>query len=223
MFKQLGQRGEVLVLGSNVKKKEPNQSGADRAPLTEEYLQEHTVGELTPLASPIRVVDYDPEWPRRFELEANKIRSALGDSALLVEHVGSTAVPDLPAKPIIDIVLLVTDAAREAEYLPGLELTGYRLRIREAEWHEHRMLNSLDPDVNLHVFSNGCAEVRRMLEFRDWLRFNTRDRELYARSKRELAQRDWKYVQNYADAKTGVIAEIISRMQRAQRRILEPD
>ena len=173
----------------------------------------NTVGELTPLLSPIRIVDYDPAWPLRFDIEANQIRLALGNGVLLLEHVGSTAVPDLPAKPVIDIVLAVADSARDADYLPALERAGYRLRIREAEWHEHRMLNDLDGAVNLHVFSDGCAEVQRMLDFRDWLRRNPGDRELYARSKRELAERGWKFMQNYADAKTGVIAEITARMQ----------
>jgi GrpB-like predicted nucleotidyltransferase (UPF0157 family) len=71
-------------------------------------------------------------------------------------------------------------------------------------------------DVNLHVFSAGSIEVERMLAFRDWLRSNASDRELYARSKRALAQRDWKYTQNYADAKTSVIEEIASRIREAK-------
>jgi len=79
-------------------------------------------------------VDYDPEWARRFQLEANAIKSALGAGALRIEHVGSTSVPDLPAKPIIDIVLVVADSSREIEYVPALEKAGYLLRIREPGW-----------------------------------------------------------------------------------------
>jgi GrpB-like predicted nucleotidyltransferase (UPF0157 family) len=180
--------------------------------VSDEYLREHTIGELKPLSGPIRVVDYDPDWARRFEVEASKIRSALGGGVLRLEHAGSTSVPGLPAKPVIDIVLVVTDSARETDYVPALEGAGYLLRIREPGWHEHRMFRSPETDLNLHVFSEGCTEVDRMLGFRDWLRSNAGDRELYARTKRALARNDWKYMQNYADAKTDVIEEIISRI-----------
>jgi GrpB-like predicted nucleotidyltransferase (UPF0157 family) len=183
-------------------------------PLSEDYLRAHTIGELTPLTAPIRLVDYDLEWPRRFEDEANRIRTVLGERALRIEHMGSTSVPDLPAKPVIDIVLVVADSAKEAEYAAALEKAGYRLHIREPGWYEHRMLRGPE-NVNLHVFSAGCPEIDRMLTFRDWLRRNKDDRELYARSKRTLAQQEWKYTQYYADAKTAVIAEIMSRARGA--------
>ena len=128
-----------------------------------------------------------------------------------IEHVGSTSVPGLPAKPLIDIVLEVADSADEAAYVPALEATGYCLRIREPDWFEHRVLKGPDTDVNVHVFSAGCEEVDRMLLFRDWLRGNAADRELYAVKKRELAGREWKYMQQYADAKTAVVQEIMAR------------
>jgi GrpB-like predicted nucleotidyltransferase (UPF0157 family) len=179
--------------------------------VSEEYLRTHTVGELKPFSGPIRIADYDPQWPHRFECEANRIRSALGNLALRIEHVGSTSVPDLPAKPIIDIVLAVADSTNEAEYAPALERAGYQLHIREPGWCQHRMFKGAERDVNLHAFSANTAEIDRMLAFRDWLRINASDRELYACSKRALAQQDWKYTQNYADAKTAVIEEIVSR------------
>jgi len=179
--------------------------------LSEEYLRAHTVGGLTPLSSSIRIVDYDPRWPRRFELEAGRIRSVLADRALRVEHVGSTAVPGLPAKPIIDMVLVVADSAQETGYAGPLEKIGYRLHIREPGWHEHRMFKGPEQDVNLHVFSASCPEIDRMLALRDRLRTSQSDRELYGRFKRALARREWKYTQNYADAKTAVIEEIMSR------------
>lgn len=182
-----------------------------KEPLSEEYLREHTVGELTPVSGPIRVVDYDPAWPLRFEREVEKIRSALGPGALRIEHVGSAAVPGLAAKPIIDMLVVVANSADEASYVQRSEQAAYRLRIREPEWHEHRMFKGPENDLNLHVSSTGCAEIDRMLAFRDRLRTSASDRELYARSKRELAQRSWKYTQNYADAKTAVIEEILSR------------
>jgi len=176
-------------------------SDTSKAPLTEEYLRAHTVGELRPLSSPIRVVAYDPEWPRRFEAIASAIKAALLDRALRVEHVGSTSVPGLPAKAIIDVVLLVADSAREHDYVAPLEGLGYKLQIREPEWYEHRMLKGPEGSINLHVFSQGCEEIGRMLAFRDWLRAHPEDRDLYARTKEALAQQEWKYTQNYADAR----------------------
>jgi GrpB-like predicted nucleotidyltransferase (UPF0157 family) len=199
-----------------MKKDTPDESCGQRTPLSEDYLRAHTVGELKPLSRPIRIVDYDPEWPYQFEWEENRIRSALGERASRIEHVGSTSVPGLPAKPVIDIVLVVADSSKEAEYAAALDKAGYQLRIREAGWYEHRMFNRPEKDVNLHVFSIGCPEVDRMLAFRDWLRNSESDRESYARLKRELAQREWDYTQNYADEKTAVIEEIISKAQRSR-------
>ena len=110
----------------------------------------------------------------------------------------------------------MADSADEATYVPALEAAGYRLRIREPEWHEHRLLKGTQPDVNMHVFTSGSSEITRMLTMRDWLRANEADRELYAATKRELASRTWKYVQNYADAKSTVITEIMARAEAAR-------
>jgi GrpB-like predicted nucleotidyltransferase (UPF0157 family) len=173
------------------------------------------VGGAEPSTGPIVIADYDPEWPRLYDREAARIRTALGDHVLLLEHVGSTSVPGLAAKPRIDIVLVVASSADEPAYVPALEAAGYVLRIREPDWHEHRLLGRADLDVNLHVFSPGAAEIERMLRFRDHLRANAADRELYEREKRELAQREWKYVQNYADAKTQIVEAILERAARA--------
>lgn len=178
---------------------------------TEEELRAATVGVLQPHNSTVLIVDYDPDWPRQFAVEASKIRAALGERALLLEHVGSTSVPGLAAKPILDILLVVAESADESVYVPDLEQAGYVLRTREPEWFEHRVLKGVDPAVNLHVFSPGCPEAERMLLMRDWLRTHDDDRELYEKTKRELAQRTWKYVQNYADAKTAVVEAILAR------------
>ena len=159
----------------------------------------------------VQIVDYDPRWPRLFRREAERIRSVLGDRALRIEHTGSTSVPGLAAKPVIDILLVVTDSANEDSYRLDLESAGYLLRIREADWHQHRMFNGPDTDVNLHVFSSGCPEIERILMFRDWLRGNPADRDLYARTKLALAQKEWEDVQDYADAKTAVVEQILGR------------
>ena len=135
----------------------------------------------------------------------------LGEQAVLLEHAGSTSVPGLAAKPCIDIVLVVPDSADELAYVPALEAAGYELVVREPQWYEHRVFKGPDTNINLHVFSTGCEEIERMLRFRDWLRTNAADRQLYERTKRELAQRQWKYMQNYADAKTAVVEQIVAR------------
>jgi GrpB-like predicted nucleotidyltransferase (UPF0157 family) len=170
-----------------------------------------TVGELLPHDATIELAEYDPAWPAMFEREATAIRAALGPRALLLEHAGSTSVPGLAAKPRIDIVLAVRDSADEPSYLPDLEAAGYALRIREPDWLEHRMFNRPDRAVNVHVFSEGCPEIARMLAFRDHLRANPVDRELYQRTKRELAGRTWRHVQLYADAKSEVVEAILER------------
>jgi len=182
-----------------------------KEPSTEEYIRSHFIGELKPLSSGILLVDYDLRWPEMFRREADRVRSVLRERALRIEHCGSTSVPGLAAKPIIDIILEVADSSNEDAYVPALQVAGYILRIREPEWNQHRMFKGPDIDVNLHVYTTGCAEVERMLSFRDWLRINEADRELYARTKRDLALQQWKYTQNYADAKTEVVETIMAR------------
>jgi GrpB-like predicted nucleotidyltransferase (UPF0157 family) len=167
---------------------------------------------------PVRLVDPDPEWAAQYAQQEARIQAALGPRAVRVEHVGSTSVPGLAAKPVIDIVLVVTDSADETGYVPDLEAAGYTLQFREPDWYEHRFLHHHDPDVQIHVFSVGSPEVERMLLFRDRLRSRSEDRELYERTKRDLAVRRWVYVQDYADAKSAVVEEIISRAQASQSR-----
>jgi GrpB-like predicted nucleotidyltransferase (UPF0157 family) len=159
----------------------------------------------------IHLAEPDPAWPEQYAGEAAKIRAALDDRALLVEHTGSTSVPGLLAKPVIDIVLLVADPADEASYVPDLEAAGFLLHLREPGWHEHRLLRGTDPAVNLHVFAVGSPEAERMLLFRDRLRTHPDELERYAAAKRELAARQWAVVQDYADAKTEVVEAIIAR------------
>jgi GrpB-like predicted nucleotidyltransferase (UPF0157 family) len=178
-------------------------------------LQEVTVGTLEPHDAPIFLAPYDPDWPRLFGREEDRLRSALGTEALRIEHVGSTSVPGLTAKPIVDILLVVSDSADESRYVPQLEAAGYVLRIREPEWFEHRMFKGPDTDINLHVFSSGATEVERLLRFRDRLRGDEAARDRYARTKRELAQRTWRHVQDYADAKTVVVDEILDGAEGA--------
>jgi GrpB-like predicted nucleotidyltransferase (UPF0157 family) len=173
------------------------------APLTEEQILAANIGAPLVLDSPVALSPYDPQWPLRYATLARDIRAALGAKVRTLEHVGSTSVLGLCAKPVIDVILAVADSGDEAAYVPALEGLGYVLKIREPEWFNHRLLKTPNAGVNLHVFGQGCEEIARMLAFRDWLRTHDDDRALYERAKQELAQRTWKYMQNYADAKSG--------------------
>lgn len=163
----------------------------------------------------IRLADYDPDWPEKFETHAKAIADALGDVALRVEHIGSTSVPGLAAKPIIDILVVVADSADESAYLPRLEAAGYVLRVREPDWNEHRMLRTPALDVHVHVYTFGCPEIERVLTFRDRLRRNGDDRARYEQTKRELAAREWPDMNVYAEAKTEVVESIIAAARAA--------
>jgi GrpB-like predicted nucleotidyltransferase (UPF0157 family) len=177
----------------------------------DDYMRAVTIGERRRVDGPILLSDYDPAWPVLYEREASRIRALLGEQVLLLEHAGSTAVPGLPAKPIIDIVLGVADPADEAAYVPPMEAGGYVVRIREPEWLQHRVFKGPDTDVNLHVFAADSPEIVRMLAFRDRLRSQADERERYLATKRELAARHWTYVQDYADAKGEVVEAIVAR------------
>ena len=177
----------------------------------EAELQAVRLHKVEVLDKPIELAEYDPAWPELYEREAANIRTALGERVRVLEHAGSTSVPGLAAKPVIDVVLAVADSADEDAYVPPLEEAGYVLAVREPDWHEHRVLRGSEPTVNLHVFSEGSSEVGRMLAFRDRLRTDEADRRLYERTKRELAGRTWTYTQDYADAKTEVVEAILAR------------
>jgi GrpB-like predicted nucleotidyltransferase (UPF0157 family) len=174
-----------------------------------------TSGAEEPLGGPVQLSDYDPRWPLQFEAESKRIRDALREAAIAIDHTGSTSVPGLAAKPIIDMLLTVKDSTDESTYAPTLEALGYRLVVREPGWFQHRMFKLQDPAVNLHVFSVGCEEIGRVLKFRDWLRENAADRELYQCTKRALALKEWRQMQDYADAKTDVIKAILNRALKA--------
>lgn len=168
----------------------------------------------------IVIADHDPDWREKFRQHAGIISRALGSKALRIEHVGSTSVPGLAAKPVIDIDLVVEDSSNEDNYLPSLLASGYVLRVREPDWHEHRMLRAPELDVHIHVFSPGCEEVARHLRFRDWLRGNAEDRQRYESLKRMLAKEDWSDMNAYANAKSGLIEEILAKAHRIES--LEP-
>jgi GrpB-like predicted nucleotidyltransferase (UPF0157 family) len=180
-------------------------------PISKDEAQASFIGEIPQLQGKIEVTPYNPDWPAQFEGEAAAIRRILGDRILELEHIGSTSVPGLPAKPILDIDLVVLDSTDEEAYLPALEAAGYQLTIREPHWHEHRMLKRSDPSVNLHIWTLGSPESARHKIFRDWLRTNEADRRAYGRHKQALAEQDFRYMHEYNNAKSVLIREILAR------------
>jgi len=162
----------------------------------------------------IEVVAPQNDWPEFFTLLATRIRGALGWRALEINHVGSTAVEHLPAKPIIDIDLIVADPNDEPSYVPALESVGFELRVREPWWFGHRVLHHVDPACNLHVFGYDSPEVVKHRIFRDWLRAHPGERKLYADAKREAAsqaQFAGEHAMQYNERKEKVIREIYHR------------
>ncbi len=194
-----------------MEEKPPAEVPPATAPLTEEQIIAAHVGPVQPLNGPVYLAPYDLAWPELFLQLKRQIETALGDKIRRLEHVGSTSVPGLAAKPIIDLVLAVADSRDEAAYALPLEAQGFQLTVREPDWFEHRLLKPAAIRANLHVFTEGCPEIERMVLFRDWLRAHPDDRQLYEATKRELAARTWKYTQNYADAKAGVVRAIMAR------------
>jgi GrpB-like predicted nucleotidyltransferase (UPF0157 family) len=166
---------------------------------------------VTPPRRIVEIHDYDPAWPAMFEVERACIAAALGPLAVSIDHTGSTAVPGLAAKPLIDITLAVPDSGDEPAYVPALQAAGYVFILSEPDWYEHRLLRREPRRVNVHVFSVGCPEIAQMTGFRDWLRTHPEDRDRYEATKRALADREWAIVQDYADAKTDVVTEIKRR------------
>ena len=164
-----------------------------RVPTPDDITRHHDEGEVLyvgahPTDYTLRIEEPDPTWARRYaEVEA-RVRGALGDRVVEIQHIGSTAVPDLPAKPIIDIDLAVADPADEASYVPDLEAMGFVHWLTEPDWHQHRLLKQLtEPRVHLHVFGPDCPELVRHRMFRDWLVEHPEDRERYAGAKRAAA------------------------------------
>jgi len=162
---------------------------------------------------PVVVVPYDPSWPVEYERVAKRIRDALGARVVSLHHVGSTSVPGLAAKPIIDVNLVVADSGDEPAYLPNLEAAGFTLRVREPDWEEHRVLGTQDPPTNLHVFSPSSGETARVVMFSDWLRTHPDDRDAYGALKTELAERGgFAEVMDYNNHKAALVYDLYEKV-----------
>lgn len=169
------------------------------------------VGGVEPLT--LTLHDYDDSWPDLYSEHERRIREALSGTAVQVEHIGSTSVPGLAAKPIIDIVVAVPDITAEEDYLDGLLAAGYVLRVREPR---HRLVRTPGRDVHVHVYEQDDPAVHEYLLLRDHLRADDADRALYESTKRSLLSARWDDMNAYADAKTDVIVAIKARARAAR-------
>ncbi len=172
-----------------------------------------TVAARTPEV--VEVVEPDPTWPAQYRVVVEQVVAALGERVLGLEHVGSTSVPGLAAKPMIDVDLTVADSGDEAAWLPDLEAAGFELRVREPEREEHRCLRGWSPRTTLHVFSPGAREPRRHRLFRDWLREHEEDRATYEAVKRDVASRGFSDGMLYNNAKAWVVYDLYEKILAA--------
>jgi GrpB-like predicted nucleotidyltransferase (UPF0157 family) len=186
---------------------------ADRTPRRPDVTTTEIVGGAE--AVHVSLHEYDERWPSEFVEHRRRIVQALAPSglAIKVDHIGSTSVPGLAAKPIVDIVVAVPDITAEGDYLDPLLAAGYELRVREPG---HRLVRTPERSVHVHVYEQGAAAIDEYLLLRDHLRSDAADRELYATVKRDLLGRRWDDMNDYADAKTEVIAAIKARARVAR-------
>ncbi len=165
-------------------------------------------------APAVVIVPYRQEWPETVGRHRARIAAALGAGAVGIDHIGSTAVPGLAAKPVVDILVVVANSADEDSYLPAMERAGYVLRVREPDFEEHRMFRTPERDVHVHVLSVGSPEIERYLRLRDALRAAPFLRARYQALKQNLAAQDWQDMNAYAQAKSGMIETIIQWSRR---------
>ncbi|MCS6545204.1 GrpB family protein [Curtobacterium herbarum] len=165
-----------------------------------------------PEALRVGLHEHDPAWAVTFAEHRERILRAVGPLDVRVEHIGSTSVPGLAAKPIVDLVVVVPDITDESAYLDPLLGSGYELRVREPG---HRLVRTPTRDVHVHVYERGATAVEDYLLLRDRLRNDPDDRALYEATKRALLSGTWDDMNDYADAKTDVIRAVMDRARAA--------
>lgn len=158
---------------------------------------------------------HDDRWTDIYRDHQQRIRDALAAVDVEIEHIGSTSVPGLAAKPIIDIVVTVEDITAEEDFLDALLAAGYELRVREPG---HRLVRTPAQDVHVHLFERGDPAVDEYLLLRDHLRSDADDRALYENTKRALLSKRWGDMNDYAKAKTDVILTIKARARETRGR-----
>ncbi|WP_091230200.1 GrpB family protein [Microbacterium sp. 3J1] len=160
--------------------------------------------------APGAVQAHDEDWGEQFEGIRRVLMETIGDLALSISHVGSTSVPGLAAKPVIDVDVIVRDVEDEHSYMPRLEAAGFRLIFRDVmSGDPHRQLTFARPNTNLHVWSPGAIEPQRHVVFADWLRTNLTDRLRYNAAKAAASAGDGSA--RYNDLKAAAVYDIYER------------
>lgn len=155
------------------------------------------------------MVDYDPQWPELFRVEAEHIKQALGDNCVAIHHIGSTSVPGLSAKPIIDILPVVRNIQEVDQAIQAMEALGYEAKGEYGI--AFRRYFQKDKDIrthHVHAYQEGDPEISRYLKFRDWLRSHLDDAERYAQLKIELAAKFPHDILQYCNGKDAFVAQI---------------
>lgn len=160
----------------------------------------------------VSVVEYRPHWRQMFEDEKRRILTALGEAEALVEHIGSTAIEGLAAKPVIDIMIGLPDFSLADRLVTGIEALGYEYFKKYEDEMPFRRYFARDSNGKrshqIHMVEIGGEFWKRHLFFRDYLRRNPEAAKEYAALKKRLAEREWENVNEYADAKTEFIKSI---------------
>lgn len=156
----------------------------------------------------IGIVNYDPSWPDLYNKEKAKILEACGDKVHTIEHIGSTSVPGLGAKPIVDILLGVKMLSDADEIISAMQRVGYMYKSDFENVMPYRRYFTKPNQYHVHTVETGSAFWKRHINFRNYLRISDDDRDNYYKLKLELSKRDWNDRNDYAYAKTDFVRGI---------------
>ena len=161
----------------------------------------------------VEVVPYDPAWPQLFEEEAARIKQALGENCCEIHHIGSTSVPGLKAKPLIDILPVVYDLQKVDQATPLMEAMGYEDKRDFGIAFRHFFCKRQERRThNVHIFEIGSPEIEKHLIFRDWMRTHEGDRREYAQIKQQLADQFPDDSMAYSLGKNKFIKDILQKV-----------
>lgn len=161
----------------------------------------------------VEVVPHDPAWAQSFQAEAEVIRAILGSEVVAVHHIGSTAIPGISAKPIVDIMVEVRDIARVDAYADRFAAQGYRPMGENGIPGRRYFIKGPDEarTHHVHIFAAGNPEIERHLTFRDYMIAHPEDARAYSRLKEDLAARFPTDIDSYVAGKDAFVKEIDRR------------
>lgn len=166
---------------------------------------------------PYRVEEYNPHWKELFSEHATKLRELLGDEIISIEHVGSTSIPGMIAKPNIDIMVIVPDITKIARYREKMEEAGFIAHGDYSHIDEEYFTEDLPSGervTSVHVFQIGNPEIKRHIDFRDYLTANQEARDRYIQTKKDLYAENRDHYRAYDDGKRNIIARLNREAQK---------